>query len=102
MPADNTNPGSKNAMMRLMRLLGAWRQRRAARRRGGVHSFMNLSDRALADIGLRRADVHGALVGVMPLRRSATAVEPPPDAAIRHLPRRPTLTVVVNDLSAAA
>jgi uncharacterized protein YjiS (DUF1127 family) len=59
-------------MRRLMRLLASWWRRVAVRQRARLHGLMGLSDRALADIGLRRADVHGALMGVMPLGRHAT------------------------------
>jgi uncharacterized protein YjiS (DUF1127 family) len=100
MPAENRNHGPINAMMRLVLLVRAWRQRRAARRRIRWCSFMSLSDRALADIGVRRADVRGAMVGVTPLRRSA--IEHAPEGTIRQLRPRPALTVVANDLSAAA
>jgi uncharacterized protein YjiS (DUF1127 family) len=47
--------GSISALRRLALALGVWRQDRAARRRAKAHSFMGLSDRALADIGVRRA-----------------------------------------------
>jgi uncharacterized protein YjiS (DUF1127 family) len=95
--------GSMSALRRLARALGAWRQNRAARRGAKAHSFMGLSDRALADIGVRRADVVGALVGAMPLRRTAaTAAESPHHAQIYELARRPPLTVVADDLGAAA
>jgi uncharacterized protein YjiS (DUF1127 family) len=95
--------GSMSALRRLARALGAWRQDRAARRRARRHSFMGLSDRALADIGVRRADIVGALVGAMPLRRTAaTPAKSPDHAQIYELPWRPTPTVVANDLGAAA
>ena len=97
------NHGSMRALRRLARALGAWRQDRSARRRAKLHSFMDLSDRVLADIGVRRPDVVGAAVGAMPLRRAAAgAAAAPRDAQICGLPRRPTLTVVANDLDAAA
>ena len=100
MPADNH--GSMTAIMRLFGKLAAWRQRRAARRTH-LHGFMAMSDRALADIGVRRADVHAAVVGAMPLgRQVATPEVSPPDATIHELPRRPVLTVITNDLDAAA
>jgi uncharacterized protein YjiS (DUF1127 family) len=93
--------GSTGALRRLARALGAWRQERAARRRAKAHGFMGLSDRALADIGVRRADVVGALVGALPLRRSAaTAVEPPRNTQIYELPR--PRVVAATDLSTAA
>jgi uncharacterized protein YjiS (DUF1127 family) len=99
MPADKASSGPIKAMIRLF---SVWRQRRAARRRAPFNSFMSLSDLALADIGVRRADVHGAMLGAAPLRQSATALEPAPDSAICQLPQRPRLTVVSNDLDAAA
>ena len=97
MPADTVNRGPMKA---IKRLLNAWRQRRAARRRTRSNSFMSLSDRALADIGVRRADVHGAMLGVAPLRQGA--LDHTLEAAIHALPRRPRLKVVANDLDAAA
>jgi uncharacterized protein YjiS (DUF1127 family) len=85
----------------LLRVIAGWRNRRAARRSGRVHGFIHMSDRMLADIGLRRADVHAALVGVKPLGRPAT--EEASEAAICRLSWRPPLTVVVtHDLDAAA
>jgi uncharacterized protein YjiS (DUF1127 family) len=103
MPADNRNYGAISAPLRLLRMLNAWRQRRSERRRARMHSFMGMSDRALADIGVRRADVYGALIGAMPLSQAAATPDgSPSDATIRQLPLRPTLTVVPNDLSAAA
>jgi uncharacterized protein YjiS (DUF1127 family) len=101
MPADG-NHGSIGALTRLARELSAWRQRRARRRRTHWRSFMDLSDRTLADIGLHRADVHAAMVGAMPLRRRSTDHDQPLEAAICRLPKRPSLPVVSNDLGAAA
>jgi uncharacterized protein YjiS (DUF1127 family) len=101
MAADHGNHGATAALRRLVRALAAWRGRRTMRRRARRHDFMGLSDRTLADIGLHRADVQGALLGAMPLRRHAMAEEPPATAICR-LPRRPRLTVVSNDLDAAA
>ncbi|HEU0224365.1 MAG TPA: DUF1127 domain-containing protein [Steroidobacteraceae bacterium] len=66
MPADSSGP-----IKALKRLLGAWRQRRAARRRAHVREFMHMSDRMLADIGVRRADVHAAMSGLVPARHIA-------------------------------
>ncbi|MGH6947166.1 MAG: hypothetical protein ACREDZ_07535 [Kiloniellales bacterium] len=100
MPADNRDHG---AMSMPLRLLKAWRQRRSERRRTRMHSFMGMSDRALADIGVRRADVYGALIGAVPLAQAAVAPDDAPSGAtIRRLPPRPTLTIVPNDLDAAA
>ena len=102
MAADHGNHGATAAVRRLVGALVAWRRRRAMRRRARLDGLMGLSDRALADIGLHRADVQGALLGARPLRRHATAEESPPAAAICRLPRRARLTVVSNDLDAAA
>jgi uncharacterized protein YjiS (DUF1127 family) len=103
MPADNRDHGAMSMALRLLRLLTVWRQRRSERRRARMHSFMGLSDRALADIGVRRADVYGALIGAMPLTQAAVTPDgAPSDATIRRLPRRPPLKIVPNDLSAAA
>ena len=94
MPADNRNHGAISAPLRLLRMLNAWRQCRSERRRARMHSFMGMSDRALADIGVRRADVYGALIGAMPLAQgTATADGSRSDATIRQLPLRPTLTI---------
>ena len=92
--------GWMSALMRLVARFRAWRQRRVA----GRHSFMGLSDRTLADIGVRRADVYGAVVGAVPLARSAAPLEGalPADTKVHQLPRRRMLTVVANDPSAAA
>ena len=103
MPADSHSQGLMCAMRRLVQRLSAWRQRLVARRRARLHSFTGLSDRTLADIGLCRAQVHGALIGAMPLRGNvAPAEEFVCDAVLYELPRRPTLTVVTDDLSNAA
>jgi uncharacterized protein YjiS (DUF1127 family) len=101
MPADNHDRGPIDALRRLALLLNAWRRRRA-RRRARLNSFMGLSDRALADIGVRRTDVQGAMIGVVPLQRRAAGHDEPCEAAICRLPRRPRLTVVTNDLGVAA
>jgi uncharacterized protein YjiS (DUF1127 family) len=101
MPADNHDRGPIDALRRLALLLNAWRRRRA-RRRARLNSFMGLSDRALADIGVRRADVHGAMIGGMPLRRRPVDYVQFSDAAVCRLPERPRLAVVSNDLGAAA
>ena len=100
MPADHDRTHRPmSALARLVPTYRAWRQRRIARR----HSFMGLSNRMLADIGVRRADVYGAMVGAMPLVRSVARLEGAhPDAAIYALPRPRAPKVAANDLSAAA
>lgn len=88
-----------SAAMRLVASFRAWRWRRVARR----HSFSGLSDRMLADIGVRRADVFGATVGAVSLAGSAASAEGMrTDAEVYALPRRRAATAVSSDLSAAA
>jgi uncharacterized protein YjiS (DUF1127 family) len=101
MPAINAVRGAIAPMARLARLLSAWRQRRA-RRLASLEGFIGLSDRVLADIGVRRADVHGAMIGGMQLRRSPIDHGQSSEAAVCRLPKRPRLKVVTNDLDAAA
>jgi uncharacterized protein YjiS (DUF1127 family) len=102
MPADS-HKSSTSAIRRLVQLFSAWRQRRAMRRRASLHSFMGLSDRTLADIGVCRAQVYGALIGAVPLGgNAAPAEEFVCEAVLYELPRPPQLTVVTNELSNAA
>jgi Domain of unknown function (DUF1127) len=65
---------------------------------------MALSDRILADIGLRRADVYGAMIGVVPLGRRASV--PAPAAATCQMSgcqmSGARLTLVANGLGDAA
>jgi uncharacterized protein YjiS (DUF1127 family) len=103
MPAGSHSQGSMSALRRLVQQLSAWRQRRVARRRARLHSFMGLSDRTLADIGVQRAQVYGALIGAMPLGgNAAPAEEFVCEAVVYELPRPPKLTVVKNELNTAA
>jgi uncharacterized protein YjiS (DUF1127 family) len=101
MPADNHDRGPIDALRRLALLLNLWGRRRA-RRRARLNSFMDLSDRALADIGVRRTDVQGAMIGAVPLRRRPIDYVQFSEAAVCRLPERPKLAVVSNDLGAAA
>ena len=71
MPANDQRHDRMSAMMPLLRMLAAWRQRRATRRGVRLHGFTNMSDRMLADIGVRRADVHAAISGMMPVEHLA-------------------------------
>lgn len=90
---------SVSTLTRLVASFRAWRQRRVAAR----YSFMILSDRMLADIGVHRADVLGAAVGAVPLARTVAPLEgAPAGAKVCQLPRCRALTVVPNELSAAA
>lgn len=90
----------------LQRLLGAWRQWRARRRRARLHEFVHMSDRMLADIGVRRADIHAALSGMMPAQHLArTHSETPWTAPVHKLcPQRcqPSEAFAATDLGAAA
>jgi uncharacterized protein YjiS (DUF1127 family) len=63
MPAHSKH---RNWLSMITRLLGMGRCRQSPRRRAGLHDFMHMSDRMLADIGVRRADVHAAMSGLMP------------------------------------
>jgi uncharacterized protein YjiS (DUF1127 family) len=74
MAADHCDRGPIFAMGRLMRAFGRWRRRRAMRRRASLDGLVGLSDRSLADIGLRRADLQAATMGVIPLGRRATDI----------------------------
>jgi uncharacterized protein YjiS (DUF1127 family) len=71
MPANDQKHGLKAAMTRLLRMVTGWRRRRAARRDAQLHGLMHMSDRMLADIGVRRADVHAAINGLMPVEHIA-------------------------------
>jgi uncharacterized protein YjiS (DUF1127 family) len=68
MPADSKR---FDWMSALVRLLSAGRHWRPPRRRAGLHDFIHMSDRMLADIGVRRADVHAAMSGLMPAQHIA-------------------------------
>jgi hypothetical protein len=62
-----------------------------------------MSDRMLADIGVRRADVHAAMSGMMPVEHMArTRGGRPWTAQIHPLRRAPSEALAANDLSAAA
>jgi hypothetical protein len=57
----------------------------------------------LADIGVRRADVHAALSGMMPVEHLArTRAGRPWTAEIHPLRRPPSEALAADDLSAAA
>ena len=71
MPANGQKHGWMSPMTPLRRVVAKWRQRRAARRGARLHGFMHMSDRMLADIGVRRADVHAAMSGMMPVEHIA-------------------------------
>jgi uncharacterized protein YjiS (DUF1127 family) len=93
-------------MSALVRLLGAGRLWRAPRCRAGLHHFMHMSDRMLADIGVRRADVHAAMSGLMPPQHIARTRGGAPWTAQIHSLRPPcrgaTDALPGKDFSAAA
>ena len=102
MPANGQKHGWMSPMTPLRRVVAKWRQRRAARRGARLHGFMHMSDRMLADIGVRRADVHAAMSGMMPVEHIArTQGGRPWTAEIHPLRRRPEV-IAADDLSAAA
>jgi uncharacterized protein YjiS (DUF1127 family) len=105
MPANDQEYGSMTAMTRLLRMIASWRQRRAARRGAQLQGFMHMSDRMLADIGVRRADVHAALSGMMPVEHIARTQGGSPWTAHVHALRpqaRQPEAFAAHDLSAAA
>jgi uncharacterized protein YjiS (DUF1127 family) len=103
MPADNGHCGRIDAMERLV---SAWRQWRAARRRARLHEFVHMSDRMLADIGVRRADVHAAMSGLMPPQHIARTSGGAPWTAqihtLRTRHRQAPEVLPAKDCSAAA
>ena len=107
MPADNQRHGPIAALARLLGMVVSWRRRRAARRRAQLHGFMHMSDRMLADIGVRRADVHAAISGLVPVDHIARTHGGSPWTAridaLRPDVRQQTKASAANhDLSAAA
>ena len=106
MPANTQTHGPMSALTRLLRMVTSWRQRRAARRRAQLRGFMHMSDRMLADIGVRRADVHAAISGLVPVEQIARTRGGSPWTAqvqpLRPQTRRLCEAVAANDLSAAA
>jgi uncharacterized protein YjiS (DUF1127 family) len=92
-----------SALAAPFRLIAKWRQCRAARLDVRLHGFTHMSDRMLADIGVRRADVHAAMSGMMPVEHLArTRGGRPWTAEVHPLRRASSKAVAANDLSAAA
>ena len=107
MPAKSQAHSTLAAMARLLRMVTSWRRRRAARRRTHLHGFMSMSDHMLADIGVRRADVHAAISGLVPVEHIARTHGGSPWTArihaLRPAVRQQTKAPAANDgLSAAA
>ena len=100
MPANSKCCDWKSAMMRL---LGAGRN---SPRGAHLREFMHMSDRMLADIGVRRADIHAALSGLVPAQHIArTSGGTPWTASVHTLRpqcREPSDAMCGRDLSAAA
>jgi uncharacterized protein YjiS (DUF1127 family) len=69
MPANDQKHGLALAMTRLLR--GLTGRRRAGRSHAQLHGLVHMSDRMLADIGVRRADVHAAINGLVPVKHLA-------------------------------
>jgi uncharacterized protein YjiS (DUF1127 family) len=96
----------RNWLSMITRLLGLRRPRRGPRRRAGLHDFMHMSDRMLADIGVRRADVHAAMTGLMPAQHIARTRGGVPWTAPIHRLRVPCRerpeAMARTDLSTAA
>ena len=99
MPANDQRHGWIDAMLRI---IAQWRHRRAARRGARLQGFIHMSDRMLADIGVRRADVHAAMSGMMPVEHIARTQGGRPWTAEIHPLRGPAEVIAANDLSAAA
>ena len=103
MPANDQRHGWMRALAPLLGIVAKWRQRGAARRGARLHGFMQMSDRMLADIGVRRADVHAAMSGMMPVEHMArTRGGRAWTAQVHPLRRAPSEALAANDLSAAA
>jgi uncharacterized protein YjiS (DUF1127 family) len=103
MPANEQRHSWPSALAAPLRLIAKWRQRCAARRGARLHGFTHMSDRMLADIGVRRADVHAAISGMMPVEHLArTRGGRPWTAEIHPLRRPPCEALAADDLSAAA
>jgi uncharacterized protein YjiS (DUF1127 family) len=90
----------------LTRLLGAGRRRRARRHRAALHDLTHMSDRMLADIGVRRADVHAAMSGLVPAQHIARTTDGSSWTAevhrLRHRCHQPAGGLAGTDLGAAA
>ena len=106
MPANNQTHGPRAALARLLRMAKSWRRRRTAGRRVQLHVFTHMSDRMLADIGVRRADVNAALAGMVPVEQIARthggAPWSAPVQALRPQTRRCCEGFGPHDLGAAA
>ena len=105
MPANEHTRGPMATLTRLLRTIASWRQRRAARRRVQIRGLMHMSDRTLADIGVRRADLNAALSGMVPVEQIArTRGSSPWTAQVHALPPRARRreASATGDLGAAA
>ena len=104
MPAREQSRGAR-AVMRLLRTFTSWRRRRTVRRRAQLHGLVHMSDRMLADIGVRRADLHAAISGLVPMEQIARIHGGAPWSAQVHELRPPAGgrdASVAEDLDVAA
>ena len=106
MPANDQKHGLMSALTRVLRMVTGWRRRRAARRHAQLHGLIHMSDRMLADIGVRRADVHAAINGWMPVEHIARTSGGSPWTAqihaLRPQARERSEASAADDLGAAA
>lgn len=98
MPADEGRHGWVNPIARLRG------RGRTSRCRTDLHEFMHMSDRMLADIGVRRADVCAALSGLVPPQQIARTHGGAPWTAPVHMlhPHCREPSEAARDFSAAA
>ena len=99
----NGSHGSMGTLRRLARALRAGHQRWGPRRNAQLHGFMVLRDRALAAIGVCRADLHAAMSGVIRFEHIAQdAWRLPMDGADPGAAPTPGRSPRRDDLSVAA
>jgi len=89
-------------LTRIGRAVGA-AVRERLQRRADHFALMHMSDRMLADIGLRRLDVRGVVYGVLPIEQvTAQPAAMPKSADVAVLPPRPAAVEADRELDAAA
>jgi hypothetical protein len=99
----NGSHGSMGTLRRLARALRAGHQRWSPRRNAQLHGFMVVRDRALAAIGVCRADLHAAKSGVIRIEHIArTHGDCRWMAPIQELRQPPVEALAGTDLSVAA
>ena len=87
--------GVAHLIRRFARLLAERRQRR----RAALHSWTTMDARLLADIGVRRSDVHAVLYAGVPIERLGARPVSGADGEVAEQPSRaaPHLRLVVAD-----